>query len=187
VLTDRQWEHIATEIMHAVGLAPHGDIDAVRWIAIRHADNPVHTTDSTTSHPRRPAAVPDQPSCTRPTGTTTTKFPATSSASRYALPQRRQPACATSQPAASRQPYASGYAPTAPAPTRPPATPSRCPATTPPPRGHLVRWRPARRRPDPAQAAPPPLETRTETAAPVMSNQTPPGWPRPLPKQGQYR
>jgi hypothetical protein len=42
VLSDQQWEHIATEIMHAVGLARHGDIDAVRWIAIRHADSHVH-------------------------------------------------------------------------------------------------------------------------------------------------
>ena len=42
VLSDQQWEHIATEIMHAVGLAPHDDIDAVRWIGIRHADNHIH-------------------------------------------------------------------------------------------------------------------------------------------------
>jgi hypothetical protein len=42
VLTDQQWEHIATEIMHTTGLAPHDDYLAVRWIAIRHADNHIH-------------------------------------------------------------------------------------------------------------------------------------------------
>jgi hypothetical protein len=34
-LSDQQWAHIATEIVAAVGLAPHGDLQAVRWIAIR--------------------------------------------------------------------------------------------------------------------------------------------------------
>jgi relaxase-like protein len=38
VLSDRQWGHIAGEVMAAVGLAPHGDDRAVRWVAVRHAD-----------------------------------------------------------------------------------------------------------------------------------------------------
>ncbi len=41
-LTDQQWQHIATEITAAVGLAPPGDLSAVRWIGIRHADNHIH-------------------------------------------------------------------------------------------------------------------------------------------------
>ncbi|GAA4733861.1 mobilization protein [Phytohabitans rumicis] len=41
-LTDAQWAHIAAEIVAAVGIAPHGDPDAVRWIAIRHADDHIH-------------------------------------------------------------------------------------------------------------------------------------------------
>lgn len=41
-LTDDQWAHIAGEVMAAVGLAPHGDGRAVRWIAVRHADNHIH-------------------------------------------------------------------------------------------------------------------------------------------------
>lgn len=41
-LTDQQWGHIATEIMAAVGLAPHGDPNAVRWLAIRHDDQGIH-------------------------------------------------------------------------------------------------------------------------------------------------
>ncbi|WP_433234892.1 relaxase/mobilization nuclease domain-containing protein [Actinomadura nitritigenes] len=42
ILTDAQWARIATEIMHRTGLAPNGDIDAVRWVAVRHADDHVH-------------------------------------------------------------------------------------------------------------------------------------------------
>jgi len=41
-LTDTQWAHIAAEVMAAVGLAPHGDRHAVRWVAVRHADNHIH-------------------------------------------------------------------------------------------------------------------------------------------------
>lgn len=41
-LTDQQWATIAAEIMNAVGLAPHGDRDAVRWAAIRHAEDHIH-------------------------------------------------------------------------------------------------------------------------------------------------
>jgi hypothetical protein len=37
VLSDGQWAHIAGEVMAAVGLAPHGDEQAVRWVAVRHA------------------------------------------------------------------------------------------------------------------------------------------------------
>ncbi len=41
-LTDTQWAHIATEILAAVGIAPHTDPNAARWVAIRHADNHIH-------------------------------------------------------------------------------------------------------------------------------------------------
>jgi hypothetical protein len=42
ILTDDQWAHIAGELMAAVGLAPHGDSNAVRWIAVRHDDYGIH-------------------------------------------------------------------------------------------------------------------------------------------------
>jgi MobA/VirD2-like, nuclease domain len=41
-LSDAQWAHIAGEVMAAVGLAPHGDPDAVRWVAVRHNDDHIH-------------------------------------------------------------------------------------------------------------------------------------------------
>ncbi len=42
VLADEQWAQIAAEIMGRTGLAPAGDVDAVRWIAVRHADDHIH-------------------------------------------------------------------------------------------------------------------------------------------------
>jgi hypothetical protein len=41
-LTDQQWAHVATEIMHGTGLAPRGDTLAVRWAAARHGDDHIH-------------------------------------------------------------------------------------------------------------------------------------------------
>jgi hypothetical protein len=42
VLADDQWAQIAEEVMARTGLAPAGDSDAVRWIAVRHADEHIH-------------------------------------------------------------------------------------------------------------------------------------------------
>ena len=43
LLTDDEWAHIATEIMHRTGLAPRGqEDDAVRWITVRHAPDHIH-------------------------------------------------------------------------------------------------------------------------------------------------
>ena len=41
-LTDQQWGDIAAEYVDRIGLAPRGDDEAVRWVAVRHADNHVH-------------------------------------------------------------------------------------------------------------------------------------------------
>jgi hypothetical protein len=41
-LSDEQWGHIAGELMAGVGLAPHGDTNAVRWVAVRHDDYGIH-------------------------------------------------------------------------------------------------------------------------------------------------
>ncbi len=43
MLSDDEWASVAGEIMHRTGLAPYGQQDdAVRWVAIRHADNHIH-------------------------------------------------------------------------------------------------------------------------------------------------
>jgi hypothetical protein len=42
ILSDQQWGHIAAELMAGVGIAPHGDTNAVRWVAVRHDDYGIH-------------------------------------------------------------------------------------------------------------------------------------------------
>ena len=40
-LTDAQWADV-DEYVHRIGLATRGDEKAVRWVAVRHADDHVH-------------------------------------------------------------------------------------------------------------------------------------------------
>jgi hypothetical protein len=42
ILTDAEWADIARRIVHATGIAPGGDPEACRWVAIRHADDHIH-------------------------------------------------------------------------------------------------------------------------------------------------
>nr|WP_308042244.1 mobilization protein [Streptomyces sp. 8L] len=41
-LTDDEWGEVARRIVHATGIAEHGDDTACRWIAVRHADDHIH-------------------------------------------------------------------------------------------------------------------------------------------------
>ncbi|GHI94200.1 MULTISPECIES: relaxase/mobilization nuclease domain-containing protein [Streptomyces] len=41
-LTDAEWNTVARRLLHAVNLAPEGDPDGCRWIAVRHADDHIH-------------------------------------------------------------------------------------------------------------------------------------------------
>jgi hypothetical protein len=41
-LSDAEWADIAKEYLDRLGLAKRGDTEAVRWVAVRHADNHVH-------------------------------------------------------------------------------------------------------------------------------------------------
>jgi hypothetical protein len=43
MLSDEEWGRLARDILDRTGLAPHGqDDDAVRWVAVRHADDHIH-------------------------------------------------------------------------------------------------------------------------------------------------
>jgi hypothetical protein len=42
ILTDAQWADIARRIVAAAGIAPEGDEEACRWVAVRHADDHIH-------------------------------------------------------------------------------------------------------------------------------------------------
>lgn len=41
-LTDTEWAAIARRVVAAAGIAPDGDPDGCRWIAVRHADDYIH-------------------------------------------------------------------------------------------------------------------------------------------------
>lgn len=41
-LTDDEWRDVARDIVARTGLAPEGDDDACRWVAVRHADDHIH-------------------------------------------------------------------------------------------------------------------------------------------------
>lgn len=42
ILTDAQWAAVARRMVAAAGLAPAGDEEACRWVAVRHADDHIH-------------------------------------------------------------------------------------------------------------------------------------------------
>ncbi|MGW8972745.1 mobilization protein [Streptomyces platensis] len=42
ILTDEQWADVARRIVAAAGIAPDGDAEACRWVAVRHADDHIH-------------------------------------------------------------------------------------------------------------------------------------------------
>ncbi|MFE3665517.1 hypothetical protein ACFXOR_21520 [Streptomyces sp. NPDC059164] len=42
VLSDTEWATVAAEMVAAAGIAPHGDAQACRWVAVRHADDHIH-------------------------------------------------------------------------------------------------------------------------------------------------
>ncbi|BBA98393.1 hypothetical protein RVR_4554 [Actinacidiphila reveromycinica] len=46
-LTDDQWAAIARRIVHATGIAPNGDPDGCRWVAVRHAPDHIHIAATT--------------------------------------------------------------------------------------------------------------------------------------------
>ncbi|MEU0112846.1 mobilization protein [Streptomyces bobili] len=41
-LTDAEWNTVALRLVQAVNLAPDGDPDGCRWVAVRHADDHIH-------------------------------------------------------------------------------------------------------------------------------------------------
>ncbi|WP_333768196.1 relaxase/mobilization nuclease domain-containing protein [Streptomyces sp. IBSBF 2435] len=47
VLTDDQWADIARRVVAATGIAPDGDADGCRWVAVRHADDHIHIAATT--------------------------------------------------------------------------------------------------------------------------------------------
>lgn len=46
-LTDAEWAAIAHRVVSATGIAPEGDSDGCRWVAVRHADDHIHIAATT--------------------------------------------------------------------------------------------------------------------------------------------
>jgi hypothetical protein len=53
ILTDQHWRTIAMDVLAGVGLAPPGDEQAVRWIAMRHGPDHIHIVATLVRQDRR--------------------------------------------------------------------------------------------------------------------------------------
>ncbi|MGY1437042.1 relaxase family protein [Streptomyces reniochalinae] len=61
ILTDAQWAAIAHRIVAAAGIAPEGDEEACRWVAVRHAEDHIHIAATLVRQDgRRPSRDYDQ-------------------------------------------------------------------------------------------------------------------------------
>jgi hypothetical protein len=60
ILTDEQWADIARRVVHATGIAPEGDPDGCRWVAVRHAPDHIHIAATTV-----PGGPADRPALER--------------------------------------------------------------------------------------------------------------------------
>jgi hypothetical protein len=54
-LSDDEWADIARRVVAATGIAPDGDPDGCRWVAVRHADDHIHITATKVRGDLRPA------------------------------------------------------------------------------------------------------------------------------------
>ncbi|UED85034.1 mobilization protein [Streptomyces profundus] len=54
-LTDAEWADIARRVVAVTGIAPEGDPDGCRWVAVRHADDHIHIAATTVRGDLRPA------------------------------------------------------------------------------------------------------------------------------------
>ena len=57
ILSDDDWAAIAGRVVAATGIAPDGDPDGCRWIAVRHADDHIHIAATKVRGDLRPARI----------------------------------------------------------------------------------------------------------------------------------
>lgn len=55
LLSDQEWADIARRVVHATGIAPDGDPDGCRWVAVRHAEDHIHIAATKVRGDLRPA------------------------------------------------------------------------------------------------------------------------------------
>ncbi|MET8709294.1 hypothetical protein [Streptomyces californicus] len=133
-LSDAEWATVAAEMVHAAGIAPHGDTHACRWVAVRHADDHIHIVATLARQdgrdPRIRGDIPRMHTAARAFETAwgLTPMPPPSTAPRAAP---RSPASGRKPPAAAspKPPAKASSAPSAkppPAPPAPPTSPPGC-------------------------------------------------------------
>ncbi|WP_326593641.1 relaxase/mobilization nuclease domain-containing protein [Streptomyces brevispora] len=54
-LSDEEWATVARRVLNAAGIAPDGDPDACRWVAVRHAEDHIHIVATKVRGDLRPA------------------------------------------------------------------------------------------------------------------------------------
>ncbi len=54
LLSDAEWADVAAEYLYRIGLAPRGDDEAVRWVAVRHAPDHIHLVATLVRQDGRP-------------------------------------------------------------------------------------------------------------------------------------
>ncbi|MFJ7087652.1 mobilization protein [Streptomyces griseus] len=69
VLSDAEWATVAAEMVAAAGIAHHGDAQACRWVAVRHADDHIHLVATLARqdgrHPRIRGDIPNMHTAAR--------------------------------------------------------------------------------------------------------------------------
>ncbi|MEU0103691.1 mobilization protein [Streptomyces sp. NPDC006267] len=69
ILTDTEWATVAAEMVHAAGIAPHGDEHGCRWVAVRHAPDHIHIVATLARqdgrHPRIRGDIPNMHTAAR--------------------------------------------------------------------------------------------------------------------------
>ncbi|GAA1357660.1 relaxase/mobilization nuclease domain-containing protein [Streptomyces beijiangensis] len=55
ILSDDDWANIARRVVAATGIAPEGDLDGCRWVAVRHAPDHIHIAATKVRADLRPA------------------------------------------------------------------------------------------------------------------------------------
>ncbi|WP_158943463.1 hypothetical protein [Streptomyces sp. NRRL S-378] len=62
-LSDAEWAEVAAAMVHAAGIAPAGDEQACRWVAVRHASDHIHIAATLARqdgrHPRVRGDIPN--------------------------------------------------------------------------------------------------------------------------------
>lgn len=102
-LSDEEWATVARRVLNTAGIAPDGDPDACRWVAVRHAEDHIHIVATKVRGDLRPArttsCAPTRNSSPSRRNTGSARFRAET-----ATPPNAPPALSRRRPAARAMP-----------------------------------------------------------------------------------